>query len=183
MIEAGLVFVSAVGGAFAFRVRGGYGPDFFAHRQITLGTWSAILTAALWPLVPWYVALAALVATFGATSLPHGSGIDFGRAKADDPTELLRHLWAPADAPSDDAIFMAVRGALMTLPVGIALAVGGEYLLALTGLSGVLMGPAYWIGYEMAVADVRDLPVGAEAGEWITGAALAAACALPWLAA
>lgn len=185
MIEVAAIVGSAVVGAIVFRVRGGFGPDFWGHRQITMGAWSALLTGPLWVLAPWYYAAGALALTFGATSLPHGSGIDFGRHPDDDPDELWRHWWASPDNPEGDALFMSIRGALMTLPIGIALALVGHWPWAVVGVSGALMGACYWAGHLYAKAtqgNHRLLPVGAEMGEWLTSALLAGACAALWFA-
>jgi len=185
MLEIGLIAASALAGAVVFRLRGGWLGGWPLDRQITLAAWSALLTAPLWFLAPWWAVLGAFVLTFGATSMGHGSGLDFGRAEADDPDELWRYAWAPKDAPGDDALFMTVRGALMTLPVGIALVLGGHYAWAAVGLSGALMGPCYWLGYlnwKATQGNKRLLPAGAEMGEWLTGFALAGACAALWFA-
>jgi len=185
MLDIGLIAASALAGAVVFRLRGGWLGGWPLDRQITLAAWSALLTAPLWMLVPWYYALAGFVLTFGATTLGHGSGLDFGRVKADDPDELWRHLWAPDDDPEGDAKFMVVRGLLMTLPAGVALVLGGHHAWAAVGLSGALMGPAYWIGYlywRATQGNKRLLPAGAEMGEWLTGFVLAGVCGLPWLA-
>jgi hypothetical protein len=175
MLAIGLIVASAIAGAVIFRVRGGFGPDFPGHRPITLGSWSALLTAPLWFLCPWYVVVAAFALVMGATSLPHGSGIDFGHNPADDPTELWRHLWAPKDSMTHDAIFMAVRGGLMTLPVGAAMLFSTSPVWAFVGFTGGLMGASYLLAWRMTEN-------GAEIGEWLTGASVSAVCALLWVA-
>jgi hypothetical protein len=185
MLDIGLIAASALVGAIVFRLRGGWLGGWPGDRPITITVWSALLTAPLWFLAPWWAVLGALVLTFGATTMGHGSGLDFGRVEADDPDELWRHHWAPNDDPMGDAKFMAVRGLLMTLPVGIALVMGGHYTWATVGLSGVLMGPAYWVGYlywKATQGNKRLLPAGAEAGEWLTGLLVAGVCAVLWFA-
>ena len=186
MIEAILIVASAVAGAVVFRLRGGWLGAWPLDRQVTLAAWSGILTAPLWLVAPWWAVAAAFVATFGATSTGHGSGIDGGRHPDDDPDELWRYLWAPRDAPLDHAKFMAVRGALMSLGPGATAVCWLGWAWAPLLLCGALMAPAYAIGWRYAWAtegNKRLLPVGAEMGEWLTGGSVAAVCALPWMVA
>jgi len=179
-LAIGLIIASAAAGAFLYRIRGGMEPAL--PRPAELGLWSALITAPAWALLPWWAAGIAFACAFGATSLGHGSGMDMGHSHLDDPNELLRQYWAPEDNALHDTLYMVVNGALMTIAMGVLLAVFVSPWLAVVALAGALKGPAYRLAWALYDLGFRPKHArGAELGEWLTGGAVAGACAGLWL--
>jgi hypothetical protein len=179
MLGLGLVLASALAGALSYRMRGGgFVPDYAIRRPVDLSLWALVIAAPLLWASLWLGALAA-VWTGLLSSLGHGSGLDFGRSKADDPDELWRNRWAPKDSPKHDFLFMVVSGLLISLGPGLAAGLVLGWPWALLCLSGAFKGPAYWVGFRAWKAgyggDTTAL------SELLFGAALGFSFGLCWL--
>lgn len=174
MILAIVILLSAAAGAWLYRARGRAGglPHVIEH-----GLWSLLLTAPLWLVGDWWAILLAAACAYGATTMGHGSGLDMGESRADDPDELWRHRWAPNDTPAHDTLFMAVNGTLIVLAPAVAAAYYVDPLLMLVVLGGAAKGPCYYLAWKLTPNGMDRTAM----AERAFGAVAGASCATPWV--
>lgn len=172
MLEGLSLAGALIVGSVAFRIRGGWQPFGLSLGGTTVNRlfWSAVMTA-IGALIAFDWRLTALFpAFFLGILMGWGSYMDLGRMPKPD-NESLRALVRLSGLKDGsfwyDFVGLTVRGLALTLLPGLVLGwfAGGWIYVA----AGLLMAPAYWLGWKLG---------GTEQAEFIFGGWLGLALAL-----
>lgn len=163
----------AIGGGVLFRLQGAFGGS--RHSRTARLVWACGIAAAAACLFQSLPLLALAPGFIVGAYMGWSRYVDLGRDSKVDDGPLAPMLNRLDPSPNDldyDLLGLAVRGLIITLPVGLQLQAMGYPWGVLYVPAGILMACAYWIGW-MVPSVLPGLRRGVQVGEALFGATLA----------